>query len=57
LLDLCPFQSKTFTAGQRIPSTVNVTYSDGIYAFDSASSELKDVNILMWMVGVWLFLD
>ena len=34
-----------------MPVTVNLTYRDGIYAFDSASSDLSEKNVLTWMVS------
>ncbi|KIM89261.1 hypothetical protein PILCRDRAFT_218764 [Piloderma croceum F 1598] len=43
------YESKSFTAGQRSPVSVKINYRDGIYAFDSDSSDLADMNVLMWM--------
>lgn len=34
-----------------MPVTVNLNYKDGVYAFDSASSELSEKNVLTWMVS------
>ncbi|KAF7978478.1 hypothetical protein HWV62_45609 [Athelia sp. TMB] len=42
-------ESATFTAGQRMPTTLNLMYKDGIYAFDSQSSDLSEKNVLTWM--------
>lgn len=39
----------TFTLGQRMPTTVNMMYKDGIYSFDSQSSDLSEKNVLTWM--------
>lgn len=35
-----------------MPVTVNMMYKDGIYAFDSHSSDLSEKNVLTWMVSV-----
>ena len=34
-----------------MPTSVNMNYKDGVYAFDSASSDLSEKNVLTWMVG------
>ena len=34
-----------------MPVTVNLNYKDGVYAFDSASSDLSEKNVLTWMVS------
>lgn len=43
-------QARNFTPGQRMPTAVNMNYRDGVYAFDSASSDLSQKNVLTWMV-------
>lgn len=50
-------QPRTFTPGQRMPTSVNMNYKDGVYAFDSASSDLSEKNVLTWMVGRSLLPD
>ncbi|KAF9468569.1 mitochondrial protein Pet127-domain-containing protein [Collybia nuda] len=43
-------EPKSFTPGQRMPSSVLFNYKDGVYAIDSAGDPaLADKNILTWL--------
>jgi hypothetical protein len=35
-----------------MPVSVKMNYRDGIYAFDSESSDIAEMNVLTWMVSV-----
>ncbi|KAF7291574.1 hypothetical protein HMN09_01248500 [Mycena chlorophos] len=43
-------EDKTFTPGQRMPTSVIFNYKDGTYAIDSDSDDTTK-NILTWLVG------